>query len=103
MITRFRQCMTLMDTPKDMPYFEHIKRCSELRKQSPAIGTLGKLEFVYNQNQALTYRKYQEEESVYYYINNHSEKIVLPVVDELQNEVVCDIYQNASVSVKTKL
>jgi len=79
MITRFRQCMTLMDTPKDI----NIKRCIELRKQSLIIRTPGQLEFVCNQNQALTYRKYQEEGSVYYYINNHSEKIVLLAVDEL--------------------
>lgn len=101
--TRSRQCMTSMNSPIDMPYFEHIKRCIELRKKYLAIGTTGQIEFIYNQNQALIYRKYHEDESVYYYINNHSEEIILPVVDEFQNEVVCDIYQDESLAVKTQL
>ena len=101
--TRSRQCMTSMNSPIDMPYFEHIKRCIELRKKYLAIGSIGQIEFIYNQNQALIYRKYHEDESVYYYINNHSEEIILPVVDEFQNEVVCDIYQDESLAVKTQL
>lgn len=101
--TRSRQCMKWDETASELPYFNHLKRCIELRKAYPVIGTSGQLEFIYHENQSLIYGKYNEVESVYYYINNSPEQVVLPVIEELRNQIARDLYCDEEIKLETQI
>lgn len=101
--TRSRQCMKWVVTTSELSYFDHLKRCIELRKTYPVIGTSGQLEFIYQEKQSLIYEKHDDVDSVYYYINTIPEAITLPVVCDLQNQMALDLYCDEKVQLETQI
>lgn len=91
--TRSRQCMTWTDATCDMPYFNHLKRCIELRKEHS-----GNLEFIYNHQNTLIYRNLDEHSSIYFVINNNPHQVTIPLIPELQNREVHELYSDQILS-----
>ena len=91
--TRSRQCMIWTDAACEMPYFTHLKRCIELRKEYS-----GNLEFIYHHQNTLIYRKFDEHHSIYFIINNNPYHLTIPLIPELKNKEVHELYGNQILS-----
>ncbi|HAX73538.1 MAG TPA: alpha-glycosidase [Firmicutes bacterium] len=87
-----RKCMVWDEALQDLDYFNHIQKLIELRKTHDVIGNGGFIEFISFHDKTVAYRKYNDNESIYFYFNNNDSAKSFTLHPQLQSTQVIDLY-----------
>ena len=94
-----RKCMIWEEDKQDRDLFEYVAKLIDLRKNIPAFGNSGTLEFVETNDKEnyIIYKKTNQNESIYFIINNSEDQQTIALPAAISTNQLKDIWSEKKI------